>query len=79
MTAFSTTAEVLALLAPVRDAIERLPVDGMDSLGAVTGACERLAAAIAAVAVVDPAEARATHRYRQVHGLAPIEEETTSA
>jgi hypothetical protein len=73
--AFSTPTEALDLLAPVRDVIDRLPVAGTNAIAAALAAYGRLADAIAAVPVVDPADAVGTHQHRRVYGLAPIQEE----
>jgi hypothetical protein len=72
--AFSTKGEVFALLGPVRDAIQRLPVAGMTDMGAMN-ALERLEHAVGATTTVDPADAAGTARYRLIHGLGPLETE----
>jgi len=73
MTTFATKSDVLATLEPVREAIERLPVGGTNSLDLPMGAWHRLVSAVSATELVEPAKAAGTRRYREVRRLGPIE------
>jgi hypothetical protein len=74
MTSFSSKMDAEGPLAAVLDVIERLPAGGQDHLANAAGAVSALRGAIQAVPVVEPSEASGTSRYRQVHGLEPLED-----
>ena len=71
MTSFSSKMDAEGPLAAVLDVIERLPAGGQDHLANAAGAVSALRGAIQAV---EPSEASGTSRYRQVHGLEPLED-----
>jgi hypothetical protein len=76
MPGFSTYAECLEALDRVHEATQRLPVGGAQDLSNVVGAHAAFAGAIRSTPTVAPEDAAGTVRYREVHGLPPLTEES---
>jgi hypothetical protein len=70
---FAGPAEVIAHLEAALEAAQRLPVTGADDLNLVVDPIVRVALAVRHFPVVEPQLAVGTRRYRERHGLAPIE------